>query len=122
MIAPKRLKLRLSGSARKSQKRNGATNPDSNAEKSSIIMQFAVSFSSLTTSSSSSSLQDDETFVVEDLISDYIEAKAVAGGAVTEEVALTVPVVGSVRRLVALSEGLAQSDAGFARQVRRKFL
>jgi hypothetical protein len=86
-------------------------------------MQFAVvSSSSLTTSSSSSSLQDDETFVIEDLISDYIEAKAVAGGAVTEEVSLTVPVVGSVRRLVALSEGLAQSDAGFARQVRRKFL
>jgi hypothetical protein len=67
IIAPKRLKLRLSGSARKSQKRfrdtpmfkfqavlartqpflsrsvrNGATNPGSNAEKWSIIVQFAV--------------------------------------------------------------------------------
>jgi hypothetical protein len=67
IIAPKRLKLRLPGSARKSQKRfrdtpmfkfqavlartqpfhhaaqrNGATKPDSNAEKWSIIMQFAV--------------------------------------------------------------------------------
>jgi hypothetical protein len=67
IIAPKRLKLRVSGSARKSQKRfrdtprfnfravlartqpflsrsvrNGATNPDSNAEKWPIIMQFAV--------------------------------------------------------------------------------
>ena len=40
-----------------------------------------------------------------------------AGGAVTQKVALTVPVVGSIKRLVALSEGLAQSDAGFARQV-----
>lgn len=78
--------------------------------------------SPLITSSSSSSLQDDETFVIEDLISDYIEAKDVAGGVVTQEVALTVPVVGSVKRLVALSEGLAQSDARFARQVRRKFL
>jgi hypothetical protein len=67
IIAQKRLKLRLSGSARKSQKqfrdtpmfkfravlthcqpflsgsvRKGATNPGSNAEKRSIIMQFAV--------------------------------------------------------------------------------
>jgi hypothetical protein len=67
IIAPKRLKLRLSGSARKSQKRfrdtpgsnfrkfwlepsrfyytasrNGATNPGSNAEEWSTIMQFAV--------------------------------------------------------------------------------
>jgi hypothetical protein len=70
---PKRLKLRLSGSARKSQKRfrdtptfkfravlartqpflshsvkNGATNPDSNAEKWPIIVQFAVSLVSCT--------------------------------------------------------------------------
>ena len=67
IIAPKRLKLRLSGSARKSQKRfrdtprfkfqaglartqpflsrsvrNGATNPDSNPLEWSIIMQFGV--------------------------------------------------------------------------------
>jgi hypothetical protein len=69
IIAPKRLKLRLSGSARKSQKRfrdtprfkfravlthcqpflsgsvrKRATNSNSNAETWSIIMQFAVAF------------------------------------------------------------------------------
>ena len=70
-------------------------------------------------------LSDEEFFALENLCSDYLEVKAATAGPLTQELVYSSPakliVVSKLAKLVVVSEGLA-SDAGLARQVRRKFL
>ena len=68
-------------------------------------------------------LADEELFALEDLCADYLEMQTAAGGVLTQEVAHSSPASAAARlaKLVGVSEGLA-SDAGFARQARRKFV
>ena len=70
-------------------------------------------------------LTDEELFALENLCSDYLEVKAATAGPLTQELVYSSPakliVVSKLAKLVVVSEGLA-SDAGLARQVRRKFL
>ena len=62
---------------------------------------------------------EEERFVLEDQLADFLELKA-SRTLITREM-LHVPAVGTVSKLVALSEGMA-NDAVFARQARRKFV
>lgn len=65
---------------------------------------------------------DEELYVIQDTLSDFIEIKAqVSGGVVTQDIAEANPVAGAVKHLVALSVGLP-NDAFFSRQVKRKFM
>ena len=67
---------------------------------------------------------DEEFFALEDLCADYIEMQTAAGGVLTQEVVYSNPAFGEavkLAKLIGVSEGLA-SDAGFARQARRKFV
>ena len=69
-------------------------------------------------------LTDEEYFALEDLCADYLEVQTFAAGVLTQEVVGSNPAYGEVAKLaqlIAVSEGLA-SDAGFARQARRKFV
>ena len=68
-------------------------------------------------------LADEELFALEDLCADFLEMQTAAGGVLTPEVAHSSPASAAARlaKLVGVSEGLA-SDAGFARQARRKFV
>ena len=67
-------------------------------------------------------ISDDELFVLEDCIADFLEAKATFGlEAVTAEVASAHRAVGKVHKLVVLSEGVPR-DPMLARQLRRKFV
>ena len=70
-------------------------------------------------------LSDEEFFALENLCSDFLEVKAATVGPLTQELVYSSPakliVVSKLAKLVVVSEGLA-SDAGLARQVRRKFL
>ena len=67
-------------------------------------------------------ISDDELFVLEDCIADFLEAKAAFGlEAVTAEVASAHRAVGKVHKLVVLSEGVPR-DPMLARQLRRKFV
>eukprot|EP01045_Picozoa_sp_COSAG04_P018613 COSAG04_NODE_1734_length_5755_cov_2.998762_4_plen_251_part_00 len=69
-------------------------------------------------------LTDEEFFALEDLCADYLEVQTFAAGVLTQEVVGSNPAYGEVAKLaqlIAVSEGLA-SDAGFARQARRKFV
>ena len=69
-------------------------------------------------------LTDEEFFALEDLCADYLEVQTFAAGVLTQEVVGSNPAYGEVAKLaqlIAVSEGLA-SDAGLARQVRRKFM
>ena len=67
-------------------------------------------------------ISDDELFVLEDCIADFLEAKATFGlELVTAEVASAHRAAGKVHKLVVLSEGVAR-DPTFARQLRRKFV
>ena len=69
-------------------------------------------------------LTDEEYFALEDLCADYLEVQTFAAGVLTLEVVGSNPAYGEVAKLaqlIAVSEGLA-SDAGFARQARRKFV
>ena len=67
-------------------------------------------------------ISDDELFVLEDCIADFLEAKATFGlAAVTAEVASAHRAVGKVHKLVVLSEGVPR-DPMLARQLRRKFV
>jgi hypothetical protein len=65
-------------------------------------------------------LSDDEFFAIEDLVMDFVEARA-ALGVVTMQAVNTNHVVGKVHKLVAVSE-VARSDATLARQLKRKFV
>eukprot|EP01043_Picozoa_sp_COSAG02_P023043 COSAG02_NODE_1218_length_13814_cov_250.988844_10_plen_139_part_00 len=65
-------------------------------------------------------LTDDEFFAIEDLVMDFVEARA-ALGVVTTGAVNTVLVVGKVHKLVSVSKA-ARSDATLARQLRRKFV
>ena len=67
-------------------------------------------------------LADEEFFALEDLCADYIEMQTAAGGVLTQEIVYSSPASAAARlaKLVGVSEGIA-SDAGFARQARRKF-
>jgi hypothetical protein len=64
--------------------------------------------------------QDDEVHSIEELLADFLEAKALFG-AVSAAVAGSVAAVGKLHKLVVLSEGILK-DATFARLVRRKFV
>jgi hypothetical protein len=67
-------------------------------------------------------ISDDELFVLEDCIADFLEAKATFNlEAVTAEVASAHLAVGKVHKLVVLSEGVRR-DPMLARQLRRKFV
>ena len=67
-------------------------------------------------------ISDDELFVLEDCIADFLEAKATFGlELVTAEVASAHRAVGKVHKLVVLSEGVPR-DPMLARQLRRKFV
>eukprot|EP01046_Picozoa_sp_COSAG06_P086763 COSAG06_NODE_33325_length_491_cov_1.538265_1_plen_126_part_00 len=69
-------------------------------------------------------LTDDELFVTEDLITDFLELKADAGGAITVGTVFgggASQTIGKLHKLVGVSEGLV-SDAALARQIRRKFM
>ena len=69
-------------------------------------------------------LADEEFFALEDLCADFLEVQTFAAGVLTQEVVGSNPAYGEVAKLaqlIAVSEGLA-SDAGFARQARRKFV
>ena len=69
-------------------------------------------------------LSDEDVFAVEDLCADFLEVQTFAAGVLTLEVVGSNPAYGEVAKLaqlIAVSEGLA-SDAGFARQARRKFV
>ena len=69
-------------------------------------------------------LTEEEFFALEDLCADYLEVQTFAAGVLTQEVVGSNPAYGEVAKLaqlIAVSEGLA-SDAGFARQARRKFV
>jgi len=64
-------------------------------------------------------LTDDESFVVEDMVADFIEATA-SFAVVTMEVLNASDVARTAHKLIALSDTLT-SDAAWSRQVRRKF-
>ena len=69
-------------------------------------------------------LTDEEFFALEDLCADYLEVQASASGVLTHELVYSNPAFGEAAKLaqlIVVSEGLA-SDAGFARQARRKFV
>ena len=69
-------------------------------------------------------LTEEEFFALEDLCADYLEVQTFAAGVLTQEAVGSNPAYGEVAKLaqlIAVSEGLA-SDAGFARQARRKFV
>ena len=69
-------------------------------------------------------LADEEFFALEDLCADYLEVQASASGVLTHELVYSNPAFGEAAKLaqlIVVSEGLA-SDAGFARQARRKFV
>ena len=65
-------------------------------------------------------LSEEERFVLEDQLADFLELKA-SRALITREMSMHLPAVGTVSKLVALSEGMA-NDAVFARQARRKFV
>eukprot|EP01043_Picozoa_sp_COSAG02_P012278 COSAG02_NODE_472_length_21636_cov_767.911366_2_plen_261_part_00 len=65
-------------------------------------------------------LSDDELFVIEDAITDFAEARAKIG-VVTMDVVHAWRCVGTVHKLVAVSEAVPR-DAMLARQLRRKFV
>ena len=64
-------------------------------------------------------LTDEESNSLEDLVADFIEARATVG-AVTANVVRFNPAADKTQRLMALSESMPK-DAAFARQARRKF-
>ena len=69
-------------------------------------------------------LTDEEFFALEDLCADFLEVQASASGVLTHELVYSNPAFGEAAKLaqlIVVSEGLA-SDAGFARQARRKFV
>ena len=65
-------------------------------------------------------LSDDELFALEDMITDFAEARA-ALGAVTMEVVHTNHAAGKVHKLLSVSEAVPR-DTMLARQLRRKFV
>ena len=65
-------------------------------------------------------LSEEERFALEDQLADFVELKA-SRALITREMSMHLPAVGTVSKLVALSEGMA-NDAVFARQARRKFV
>jgi hypothetical protein len=69
-------------------------------------------------------LTDDELFVTEDLITDFLELKADAGGAIRVDTVFgggASQTISKLHKLVGVSEGLV-SDVALARQIRRKFM
>ena len=72
-------------------------------------------------------LTDDELFVTENLIADFLELKADAGGWGHQGGAIRVfgggasQTISKLHKLVGVSEGLV-SDVALARQIRRKFM
>jgi hypothetical protein len=69
-------------------------------------------------------LTDDELFVTEDMIADFLELKADARGAITVDTVFggaAIQTIGKLHKLIVMSEGLV-SDAALARQMRRKFM
>ena len=70
-------------------------------------------------------LADDELFVLEDLLADYVELKmSTPGQLITEQMLHASPwdtAASKLHKLVGLSSAMAP-DAAFARQLRRKFL
>eukprot|EP01043_Picozoa_sp_COSAG02_P058077 COSAG02_NODE_7167_length_3141_cov_3.358317_2_plen_267_part_00 len=64
-------------------------------------------------------LSDEELYALEDVVADFFEAKA-ACGIVTMQVANANHAVGTLHKLVVLSEGVSK-DGTLARQLRRKF-
>ena len=69
-------------------------------------------------------LSDDELFVTEDLITDFLELKTDTGGAITGDTVFggaASQTIDKLHKLVGVSEGLV-SDAALARQLRRKFM
>ena len=69
-------------------------------------------------------LTEEEFFALEDLCADFLEVQASASGVLTHELVYSNPAFGEAAKLaqlIVVSEGLA-SDAGFARQARRKFV
>ncbi len=65
-------------------------------------------------------LSDDELYLLEDLVADYLEIKT-AVGIVTLDTLHASESVAKLLKLVGLSEGMVV-DSAFARQVRRKFV
>jgi len=67
-------------------------------------------------------LTDDELFVVEDIVADYVElTMSVADRVITRDTICAMPAASKLDKLVGLSAAMA-GDAAFARQARRKFL
>ena len=64
-------------------------------------------------------LSDDEFFLLEDLVADFVELQSL--GTITKEMLGTFEAAAKLHKIVILSEKMA-SDAGFARQIRRKFV
>jgi len=65
-------------------------------------------------------LSDDELFTLEDVLADFIEVRAAAGGVITRDMLAVQSDAMRVHQLICVSAGVA-GDAMFARQLRRKF-
>ena len=65
-------------------------------------------------------VSDDETFALEDVIGDYVELNATAGGQITLAFAQSSDVGRKMLGLIGLSESFV-ADGSFARQARRKY-
>ena len=64
-------------------------------------------------------LSDDEFFLLEDLLADFVELQSL--GTITKEMLGTFEAAAKLHKIVILSEKMV-SDAVFARQIRRKFV
>ena len=65
-------------------------------------------------------LSDDELFTLEDVLTDFIEVRAAAGGVITRDMLTIHSNAAKMHKLISVSAGVA-GDAMFARQLRRKF-
>jgi hypothetical protein len=83
--------------------------------------QFAALQLRLEALHASQLVTSDELSVIEDLCADFAEVQAAVGGVMTNELLLAFEPAAKLKRLVGVSEKI-QSDAAFARQVRRKFV
>jgi len=83
--------------------------------------QFAALQLRLEALHASQLVTSDELGVIEDLCADFAEVQAAVGGVMTNELLLAFEPAAKLKRLVGVSEKI-QSDAAFARQVRRKFV
>ena len=63
---------------------------------------------------------DDELFTLEDVLTDFIEVRAAAGGVITRDMLAVQTHAAKIHKMISVSAGVA-GDVMFARQLRRKF-